>query len=283
MIRIYAAVVPTQNESGRIGIVLNNLLKLPFTSIIPVLNGCNDSSLQEVLAIGDPRINPIYFVESLGIDIPRAIGSVYALHRGAEGVIFVDGDMIGEFQNHLRCLITALDQGVDLALVNCYPYITNRQKLTRTVLYFRGQLNRELGLFKDLGLASPTHGPHAISKRLLEVAKTEDIAVPPMILTRAKKNDFKIKVVTSIPHALLNSPLRQRGHARKVAQTIIGDCLAAIAFVTDKPTSRTFGKHTFDGYNSIRRFDLLAEWENRLNIDSTPYLTQHLVRLWPVV
>ncbi len=260
---MYFAVVPAQNEAGRIGIVLANLLRLSFHSVIPVINGCTDATLQEVLAIRDSRLKPIYFTESLGIDVPRAVGACYALCKGAQGVVFVDGDMTGDFQSHLACILGALGQGIDLALVNCYPYITNRQKLAATVLHFRGRLNRELGLFKDLGLASPTHGPHGVSRKLLELVSVQDLAAPPMVLASAKKNNLNIKVVTSIPHSLLSSPVRQRGHARKVAHTIIGDCLQALAFARDTGMSRTFGKHCFDGYNSCRRFDLLSNWQYR--------------------
>ncbi len=260
---VYFAVVPAQNEAGRIGIVLTNLLRLSFHTVVPVINGCTDATLQEVLAIRDPRLKPIYFAESLGIDVPRAVGASYALCKGARGVVFVDGDMTGDFRSHLSCILDALEQGIDLALVNCYPYITNRQKLAGLVLHFRGRLNRELGLFQDLGLASPTHGPHGVSRRLMETVGMQALAVPPMELARAKKNNLSVKVVTSIPHSLLSSPIRQRGHARKVAHTIIGDCLQALAFARDTEPSRTFGKHYFDGYNSSRRFDRLSAWHRR--------------------
>lgn len=248
--------------------VLNNLLKIPFGLVIPVLNGCTDLSLQEVLRFRETRIRAIIFNQPLGIDIPRAIGTAYALKLGCEGVIYVDGDMTGNFQSHLSCLIDALKAGIDLALVNCYPYITDRQKLTQTVLYFRGRLNRELGLFQDLGLATPTHGPHAVSKKLLEAIPLRDLAVPPMVLAKARKNQSKIKVVTSIPHSLLSSPTRERGHAHKIAHTIIGDSLEALSYAAGNSPSRSFGKHIFDGYNSERRFDLLAKWGEQLGIQA---------------
>jgi len=258
---MFAAVVPAQNESGRIGIVLNRLLQLPLENIIPVINGCTDNTLEEVLRIRNPRICPVFFTESLGIDVPRAVGTCYALMLNANGVLFVDGDMTGDFRHHLSKLLEALGQGVDLALVNCYPYITNRQKLASLVLNFRGRLNRELGLFRDLGLASPTHGPHGVSRKLLEQVEISALATPPLELAQAKKKNLRIKVVTSIPHSLLSSPVRERGHARKVAHTIVGDCLQALCFAKGLEPSRSFGKHNFDGYNSSRRFDLLAEYQ----------------------
>ncbi len=268
------AVVPAQNEAGRISIVLRNLLRLPLTYLIPVVNGCADGTLDEVLSIKDDRVLPLVFTESLGIDIPRAIGAGYAYQLGAEGVIFVDGDMTGDFTSHLCSILDALDQGVDLALVNCYPYITSRQQLASVVLRFRGLLNRELALFKDLGLATPTHGPHGVSRKLLGLLPLNYLAVPPLELVVAKRNNLNIKVVTSIPHSSLSSPVRQRNHARMIAHTIIGDCLQALCLIKGDPISRTYGKHEFDGYHSGRRFDILTEWADALEQKNQLYLNQ---------
>ena len=272
-----AAVVPARNEAGRIGTVLASLLSCPIQYIIPVLNGCTDLSLQEVSSLGDKRIRPIVFLETLGIDIPRAVGALYALKLGVDGIIFVDGDMTGEIQPHIACLIDALELGIDLALVNCYPYIMSRQRLASTVLHFRGQLNRELGVFKDLGLASPVHGPHAISRKLGSILEPIDFSVPPMVLVKAKQHNCKIQVVTSIPHFLLSSPVRERGHARKIAHTIIGDCLQALSSVKNTPVERSFGKHSFDGYHSNRRFDLLSQWQLDLSQNDLAALKLHLI------
>jgi glycosyltransferase involved in cell wall biosynthesis len=274
---MHIAVVPARNEAGRIGTVLRNLLSLPLSYIIAVINGCTDSTLDEALNIKDNRIILLAFTEPLGIDIPRAVGASLAYQLGATGVVFVDGDMTGDFQLHLSNILDALDQGVDLALVNCYPYITSRQKLTSIVLRFRGLLNMELGLYRDLGLASPTHGPHGISRKLFEIVPLDNLAVPPTVLVGAKRNNLNIKVVTSIPHSLLSSPARKRYHTRMITHTIIGDCLQALCICKGCSISRAYGKHDFDGYHSGRRFDLLLQWEMALVQNDTNYLNQHLL------
>lgn len=63
-------VVPAKNEAGRIATVLQNLSTLPIDHIIVVANGSNDTTMQEVLKLGIPKLQIFYFQERLGIDIP---------------------------------------------------------------------------------------------------------------------------------------------------------------------------------------------------------------------
>lgn len=169
---MYDVVIPAYNEEKSILAVLATVLKLPLRYIILVLNGCTDRTLELTRSIPDSRIHTIYFAEPLGIDIPRAVGALYAHKLNSEGVLFLDGDMSGNILENLEQLLFALDQGVDIALTNCYPYITHRANLAHLVLRFRANLNKELGLFHTLGLATPTHGPHALSAKALD-------AIPP--------------------------------------------------------------------------------------------------------
>lgn len=273
---MFAAVIPAQNEEKSILAVLANVLRLPLGCIIPVLNGCSDRTLVLIRSIPDPRIHIIYFAQSLGIDIPRAIGALYARHLGAEGVIFVDGDMSGNIYSNLERLLQALQDGADMALTNCYPYITNRAKLTNLVLKFRLRLNRELDLLKTLGLATPTHGPHALSGKALQTIPAIALAIPPMSLVSAKLSHLKIKVGTSIPHEELRSPRKHRRHARLITETIIGDCVMGLALAQNKPVTRSLGKHELLGYHSERRFDLLEQWEEAVAAENRFY-QQHLI------
>lgn len=272
---MFAVVIPAKNEEMSILATLTTVLQLPVSYIILVLNGCTDRTFELARSIPDPRIHILYFTDSLGIDIPRAIGAIYARHLGVKGSLFVDGDMSGDICKNLVHLLTALESGIDVALTNCYPYITSRQKLADLVLRFRAKLNRELDLFKSLGLATPTHGPHALSESALQLLPLTAIAIPPLTLYWAKKNGLNIKVATSIPHEALHSPRKHRRHARLIAETIIGDCLMGLALTQNKPQTRSLGKHQLLGYHPERRFDLLKHWEQSLNSDSTcfePYV-----------
>ncbi|KLU67173.1 glycosyl transferase family 2 [Desulfosporosinus acididurans] len=273
---MFSAIIPAKNEEKSILAVLTTVLRLPVDYIILVLNGCTDQTLELARSIPDSRIHILFFSDPLGIDIPRAVGSLYARSLGVDGTLFIDGDMSGDIYQNLLSLITTVNSGVDVALTNCYPYITNRQKLANLVLKFRAKLNRELDLFKSLGLSTPTHGPHALSKRALLNIPSEAIAIPPLTLFWAKRLDLAIKVATSIPHQRLHSPRKHRGHARLIAETIIGDCLMGMALSQDLPSTRSLGKHQLLGYHPERRFDLLQTWEQSLKSRDIFY-EQHVI------
>ncbi|EHQ87293.1 glycosyltransferase family 2 protein [Desulfosporosinus youngiae] len=273
---MFATIIPAKNEEKSILAALTTILRLPISHIILVLNGCTDRTFELVRSIPDTRIHILYFSEPLGIDIPRAIGALYARSLGVKGALFVDGDMSGDIYENLVHLLTSIESGIDVALTNCYPYIPHRQKLANVVLRFRAKLNRELDLFKRLGLATPTHGPHALSERALQLLPLEAIAIPPLTLYWAKKNNLSIKVATSIPHVALHSPRKHRRHARLIAETIIGDCLMGLSLVQGKPMSRSLGKHKLLGYHPERRFDLLQYWEHSLESRGTFY-EQHII------
>lgn len=275
---MFDAVIPAQNEEKSILATLTTVLRLPLNRIIVVINGCKDRTLELTCSIPDPRLHILHFEEALGIDIPRAVGAVYAKCLNSQGILFVDGDMSGNIYDNLKQLLTALESGIDVALTNCYPYITHRATLANLVLKFRSRLNRELDLFKTLGLATPTHGPHAFSVQALTVIPMESLAVPPLGLFYAKKEGLKIQVATSIPHEDLHSPRKHRRHARLIAETIMGDCTAAIKMTQGLTANRSLGKHKLLGYHPERRFDLLQEWELACKQQNEDYF-KHIIRL----
>jgi glycosyltransferase involved in cell wall biosynthesis len=273
---MYDVVIPACNEEKSILAVLTTVLRLPINRIILVLNGCTDQTLELTRSIPDQRIHTIYFAEPLGIDIPRAVGALYARRLDTQGVLFVDGDMSGNIFENLKQLLTALDEGTDVALTNCYPYITNRAKLANLVLRFRGNLNKELGYFQSLGNATPTHGPHALSAQALSLLPPDAIAIPPLTLVYAKQFGLKVRVATSIRHQDLKSPRKHRRHARLIAETIIGDCVMGITLANNEPVTRSLGKHQLLGYHPERRFDILNLWAEALQTPCS-FCEQHLI------
>ncbi len=277
---MFAAVIPAKNEEKSILAVLTNVLRLPVDYIIPVLNGCTDRTLELIQSIPDTRLHTIYFTQPLGIDIPRAIGAVYARHLGVQGVLIVDGDMSGDIQVNLGQLLAALDSGTDIALTNCYPYISHRAKLAQIVLRFRQRLNRELDYLQTLGLSTPTHGPHALSARALNSIPPEAIAVPPLSLVWAHRASLTVKVATSIRHEDLHSPRKHRRHARLIAETIMGDCLMGLHLAQNEPVSRTLGHHNLQGYHPERRFDILRAWEPAISEENSYFGRHMIVPVW---
>ncbi|MBO8169913.1 MAG: glycosyltransferase family 2 protein [Thermoanaerobacteraceae bacterium] len=255
-----AFVIPARNEAKSIYKVLTNLHYLVPEMLIPVINGCSDDTLLEVRKLCAKNMHILYFEEALGIDVPRALGAFYAFRHGADRVIFVDGDMTGEFQHNLTQIDQCLVQGADMALTNCYPYITFRQPLTSSVLEFRAKLNCKLNVFTELGLANPAHGPHGISRQLYAKVPTRELAVPPVSLALAVQNGLNVRVATAIPHVKLGSLVKGPIHSKKVAATIIGDCIEAINLISNKPRLRIWRGTEYHGYSRERRFDLLEEY-----------------------
>lgn len=251
-------VVPARNEAGRIATVLQNLGTLPVDHIIVIANGSKDATMREILNLRLPKLQIIYFHDCLGIDVPRAIGAKVALSLGSDVVAFVDGDMVGTFNENLMELADGITlKHLDLALTNCYPSPPRHIERYNPTFQWRLNLNKELGLEKKIGLASTAHGPHAVSRRLLETIPVREIAVPPVVMALARQAKLRLDVATTIPHYRLGSSIKNQIHTNKIIDTIVGDCLEAIAVFRGEPRTRQWQNSTYLGYHSERRFDLL--------------------------
>ncbi len=253
-----SVVVPARNEAGRIATVLQNLGTLPVDHIIVIANGSKDATMREILNLRLPKLQIIYFHDCLGIDVPRAIGAKVALSLGSDVVAFVDGDMVGTFNENLMELADGITlKHLDLALTNCYPSPPRHIERYNPTFQWRLNLNKELGLEKKIGLASTAHGPHAVSRRLLETIPVREIAVPPVVMALARQAKLRLDVATTIPHYRLGSSIKNQIHTNKIIDTIVGDCLEAIAVFRGEPRTRQWQNSTYLGYHSERRFDLL--------------------------
>lgn len=251
-------VVPARNEAGRVTTVLQNLGTLPVDHIILVANGSKDSTMQEVLEMRLPKLQIVYFHECLGIDVPRAVGAKIALSLGSDVIAFVDGDMVGTFNENLMELVdSVLLKRLDMALTNCYPSPPRHIERYNPTFQWRMNLNKELGLEKKIGLATPAHGPHAISRRLLEAVSFRELAIPPVALALARAAKLKIDIGATIPHYRLGSSIKNQIHTNKIIDTIVGDCLEAIAAFHGQPRNRQWQGRTYLGYHAERRFDLI--------------------------
>lgn len=260
---MFVTVIPARNEAIYLEKVICTLLSLPVDLIIPVINGCTDNSLEIVNSMPNSNIVPVHYKEALGIDIPRAVGAKLAFDLGATGVLFLDGDMTGDITENLRDLVNKIiRKEADLALTNCYPEEQPRDlsSLARHLLNIRREFNHEVDLLKAIGAASPSHGPHAVSRRLLQVIPFRDLAVPPITLALAARESLIIEVGTAIPHKMLGSPEKNPEHARLIAETIIGDYLEALCVYRGVKRSRSEGQKEYTGYHRERRWDLLEEF-----------------------
>jgi len=259
--KMNAAVVPAKNEQGRISKVLTMLKETPVEKIIVVINGSTDNTMSEVKGLRLENVEILHFTQELGVDVPRAIGAYYAYKSGATCVVFVDGDLIGNIGILIKKLIHVVSKcGVDLAMTDCYPDLEYKSELAEQVLIFRSLLNLKLGLYDKIGVATPSHGPHAVSRKLMDSIDFRDFAVPPMVLAFAKKHGLSVEVPAKLPQRLLGSKIRNYFHAKKIADTIIGDTLEAINYYNDRPRARSYLFKEYQGYNPLRRFDILEKF-----------------------
>lgn len=261
---MFVAIIPAKNEAKSLKKVI---MKLPLDYIdliIPVLNGCTDNSFEVLKQLNCPILAPVIFTESLGIDVPRAIGAIISKEMNAEGSLFVDGDMHGVNTEVLTNLIHAVKcRETDLALTNCYPEYINTQLSSTAagLIEIRKDLNRHLKLLDKINSATPAHGPHAVSRKLHNQATPYDFVVPPLLLTKTAQARLKVEVAAEIPHLLLGSTLRSHEHVNKIAETIIGDCLEALTWKDGRPGNRVKNGKEYIGYNKDRRLDLLKQFE----------------------
>lgn len=249
-----AAVIPAKDEQGRIGYVLRNLLRLPLDLIIPVVNGCRDRTWERVQSVRDRRIHALGYPFPLGLDVPRAAGAFHAYARGAKAVLFVDGDMVLEMNDHLRSLLAPVALGqLDMALTDTYPDAKPRPgTFAGGVAGLRRELNAALGL-SDLEAASPSHGPHAVSRRLLEQVPFEALAIPPVSLAMAVRAGLRVGVGAARRHGELGSDPRTAQHRKRIGETIMGDCLEAICVARGEPRSRCREGMEYLGFHPHRR------------------------------
>ncbi|MBT9138886.1 MAG: hypothetical protein DDT31_01465 [Syntrophomonadaceae bacterium] len=264
-IHLFAAVVPVHNEELRVGSLLRRLLTLPsITKILVIQNGSNKNTQAEVESVyskNRAKISVFRFKEALGIDVPRAIGAKLAYESDAAYALFIDGDLVGEITSQLsKILSKTATEKPDLALINCYPQNPPFETLNRPLFFFRRLLNKELGIYNEIGIASPSHGPHLVSRRLLSLAPWEDFCVPPTLLVHARIANLDIRIVGEIPHICLGSQIKNSTHSQQIVDTIVGDCLEALALAKKLTRSRDYEGKAYLGYHKKRRLDLLQQF-----------------------
>lgn len=259
------AVVPAQSEEYRVGRVLESLLAIDsIAEIFIILNGSDKTTrnvAESYLQLYPCKISLVSFAAPLGIDVPRAVGAKLAYARGADYALFIDGDMVGEIYRQLKSFLQkAVRKQLDLALLDCYPDEKHLIKLQEPVFFWRYRLNRELGLVESLNIATPSHGLHIVSRRMLASVPWQDFAVPPTLLVHSVLSGYRVEIAGQIAHIELGSSVKNPAHNRLIIDTIIGDCLEALCLWQHRPRSRYYDGKLYTGYHDRRRFDLLEQF-----------------------
>ena len=141
--------------------------------------------------------------------------------------------MCGPLGSTLQNLLKGIKQGLDLALTNCYPTPATTD-LANLVLKYRYKVNKKLGLVPQIGLATPSHGPHAISGKLLTSIPLKTLAIPPLALAWTAENKFRIGLGDHFPPPI-RITLTDMTHTQNIAATIIGDCQQALHYLEGTP------------------------------------------------
>lgn len=250
-----AAVIPARNEAPRIQEALRHVLRLPVSLVVPVLNGCTDMTPELVRRVSDRRVQPLLFHEPLGYDVPRIAGARAALAAGALALLFVDGDLTGPIEPALTALIQQLRRGADLVLTDCYHKTPTPTRESTAAQVYRARIALNTALDRrDLGPAIPSHGPVGVSRRLLEQVSAVSPGIPPLMQAEAVRSGLRVEVGAALAHHDLGSAERPKAHRAQIAETIIGDCIQALAAAEGRGPDR--GGH--DGYHTSRRFDLVG-------------------------
>ena len=226
-----AAIVSVRNEESTIAEVIRELKLLPLKEIIVVINGSTDGSYPIASRIDGIVI--VQFPEPLGHDVGRAVG---ARMTQADILLFVDGD-IPIPASVLAPFLGAVHRGADLALNDITPLLGpfNRWDDVSRVKAF---LNRSLGR-ADLGAASMTAVPHAISRRALETIGVRTLVVPPKAQAVAMRNGLRVELCRAVD--VVNRNKRRESNDGKdnpVARMIVGDHIEALQEAMNSGGSR---------------------------------------------
>lgn len=218
------AVIAVMDEKATLPQVLSQVSRLRLAEVIVVANGPGDEAARLAAGAG-ARV--LRYPERVGHDVGRALGAARA---AGETVLFLDADLVVPAADLLPFL-RAVESGVDVALNQIDRYIHPQARL-HPVNAAKRFLNCTLGR-PDLGCASLTAVPHALSRRAVERLGAGSLAVPPRALARAVGAGLGVEAVHPVDVVGPNArrPGLNLGRSSPVEQLILGDHLEAIDWV----------------------------------------------------
>ncbi|HLN62790.1 MAG TPA: glycosyltransferase [Symbiobacteriaceae bacterium] len=219
-----SAVIAAVDEAATLRQVLAQVHRLGVTEVVLVANGPGEEAARVAAGAG-ARV--VRYREPVGHDVGRALGGI---HAEGDTLLFLDADMPVPAED-LRPFLQAVRDGVDVALNRLDLYIRPEARL-HPVNAAKRFLTAVLGR-PDLGCASLTAVPHALSRRALNVLGAGALAVPPLAFARAVAAGLRVEAVHPVDAVRLNArrPGLNLGRSSPVEQLILGDHLEAIAWV----------------------------------------------------
>lgn len=216
-----AAVITASNEEATLGLLLNELARLPLAERIVVLNGCIDGSFAE--ARKHAGVTVAHFPQRLGHDVGRSVGASLA---SGDAILFLDGDMSVPAEE-LAAFLYEQESGLDVVLndiTEFLPPFGSQDEVTRCKRFLNLSLGRP-----DLGSNSLTAVPHVLSQKALDAIGRPALAVPPKAQAIAIMEGLLVKAPCTAD-VIGRNRLRQTnsGAGNRVARLIIGDHAEAL-------------------------------------------------------
>ncbi|MCP1306879.1 glycosyltransferase family 2 protein [Paenibacillus tyrfis] len=228
--RSVAVIVTARNEERTIAAVLKEANRLTDETYV-IVNGSNDETFRQAREAS--RAIVLSYPQALGHDVGRSVGAKLAR---ADILLFTDGDMPLPAEQ-LVPFIHGIEQGLDVALNDIYPYLGSFGRQD-TVTIMKRFLNMALDR-PDLKASSLTAVPHALSRRAVETLGLELLSVPPkaqafaLLLKLRVGNAGQVNVIRGNKRRKLNS-----GRGNPVASMIVGDHLEALKLAGDRMGER---------------------------------------------
>jgi glycosyltransferase involved in cell wall biosynthesis len=219
-----SVIIAAVDETATLPKVLAQVRRLEPAEVIVVANGPDERPAQQAARWGAKVLR---YPERVGHDVGRALGAASA---AGDILLFLDADLPVAAED-LRPFLSAIGSGIDVALNRIDPYISPGARL-HPVNAAKRFLNCALGR-EDLGCASLTAIPHALSRRAVAALGPAGLAVPPLALARALAAGLQVAAVHPVDVVSPNArrPGLNLGRSNPMAELIVGDHLEALAFV----------------------------------------------------
>ncbi|WP_431087107.1 glycosyltransferase family 2 protein [Paenibacillus sp. 8b26] len=234
---LVSIIIPAMNEQKTIGAVVREARHVhPHTEVIVVENGSRDRTAKAAKAAGARVLS---FPQPLGHDIGRRVGAEAA---SGQVLLFLDGDIVIPCVR-LKPFIQAVCAGADVAL-NDYHGPVERTSV-HPVVEAKHVLNI-LSKRADLGGASMTGIPHAISLRALNKIGLKSLEKPPLFQAMSIASGLRVVTVRGIAVGKVNATRKKMNGRDPLTDVVVQDHLDAIAWLTSHLGTRA-------GYTDLKR------------------------------
>lgn len=241
---VLSVIIPAMNEERTIAAVVREATRIcRDAEVLVIVNGSTDGTANEAERAG-ARV--LHYPEALGHDAGRRVGAASA--RG-QILLFTDADILIPAE-HLAPFVQAVLNGDDVALNNYNGPL--KRSPVHPVVEAKHMLNSLLSR-SDLGGASMTAIPHALSRQALEIIGISSLEIPPLAHAKAIIGGLRVQAVHHVPVGKWNAVrTRKRGGADLLSQVVLNDHLEAIRWMTDTRGPR-------GGYSDLQRIRSLAQ------------------------